>query len=136
FLIYCYILSLYFLCLFMFFIALFFFFFQAEDGIRDRNVTGVQTCALPISSTRCLIPCRSGYFKRCCHTNLRYFRSWFTLKRLSYRTGRSTLKRNTCSRTCLVNKLESGRAFYRSILWFRYDSNRSSINWTKYSSWI
>src|SRR5437868_3735376 len=26
-----------------------FFFFQAEDGIRDRNVTGVQTCALPIS---------------------------------------------------------------------------------------
>src|SRR5699024_11599492 len=29
------------------------FFFQAEDGIRYRNVTGVQTCALPISrSTR------------------------------------------------------------------------------------
>src|SRR5699024_6293599 len=26
-------------------------FFQAEDGIRDRNVTGVQTCALPICST-------------------------------------------------------------------------------------
>src|SRR5699024_11591158 len=25
------------------------FFFPAEDGIRDRNVTGVQTCALPIS---------------------------------------------------------------------------------------
>src|SRR5439155_13406300 len=27
----------------------FFFFFQAEDGIRDGHVTGVQTCALPIS---------------------------------------------------------------------------------------
>src|SRR2546427_867969 len=27
----------------------FFFFFQAEDGIRDLTVTGVQTCALPIS---------------------------------------------------------------------------------------
>src|SRR5207244_7504741 len=27
----------------------FFFFFQAEDGIRDDLVTGVQTCALPIS---------------------------------------------------------------------------------------
>src|SRR3989442_4124371 len=26
------------------------FFFQAEDGIRDADVTGVQTCALPISS--------------------------------------------------------------------------------------
>src|SRR2546425_2260905 len=30
-------------------IHLFFFFFQAEDGIRDKLVTGVQTCALPIS---------------------------------------------------------------------------------------
>src|SRR5438552_17256153 len=28
----------------------FFFFFQAEDGIRDDLVTGVQTCALPIST--------------------------------------------------------------------------------------
>src|SRR5947207_15896834 len=28
---------------------MFFFFFQAEDGIRDHCVTGVQTCALPIS---------------------------------------------------------------------------------------
>src|SRR5262249_58515917 len=27
------------------------FFFQAEDGIRDWSVTGVQTCALPISTT-------------------------------------------------------------------------------------
>src|SRR5437773_10803023 len=30
------------------FSATWFFFFQAEDGIRDRDVTGVQTCALPI----------------------------------------------------------------------------------------
>src|SRR2546429_4598216 len=29
---------------------IFFFFFQAEDGIRDVAVTGVQTCALPIST--------------------------------------------------------------------------------------
>src|SRR2546430_7277538 len=29
-----------------------FFFFQAEDGIRDLTVTGVQTCALPICSTK------------------------------------------------------------------------------------
>src|SRR2546429_4591182 len=29
--------------------VVFFFFFQAEDGIRDVAVTGVQTCALPIS---------------------------------------------------------------------------------------
>src|SRR3712207_9392576 len=32
-----------------------FFFFQAEDGIRDIGVTGVQTCALPISITRSII---------------------------------------------------------------------------------
>src|SRR2546426_6454098 len=29
-------------------LPIFFFFFQAEDGIRDYKVTGVQTCALPI----------------------------------------------------------------------------------------
>src|SRR3712207_6991851 len=34
-----------------------FFFFQAEDGIRDIGVTGVQTCALPIFA-------RSGFEKR------------------------------------------------------------------------
>src|SRR2546430_13184907 len=28
--------------------SIYFFFFQAEDGIRDLTVTGVQTCALPI----------------------------------------------------------------------------------------
>src|SRR5215475_15213024 len=45
---------LYLFFFFFFFLAenrlfFFFFFFQAEDGIRDFHVTGVQTCALPIS---------------------------------------------------------------------------------------
>src|SRR5689334_25119415 len=31
---------------------MYFFFFQAEDGIRDGTVTGVQTCALPILEKR------------------------------------------------------------------------------------
>src|SRR2546426_7252644 len=35
--------------------VLYFFFFQAEDGIRDYKVTGVQTCALPISSYLALV---------------------------------------------------------------------------------
>src|SRR2546430_7558548 len=35
--------------------SLIFFFFQAEDGIRDLTVTGVQTCALPISRADFLI---------------------------------------------------------------------------------
>src|SRR6266849_10766088 len=47
---------------------MFFFFFQAEDGIRDPLVTGVQTCALPIwasvdcaaAKTRCAVWARTG----------------------------------------------------------------------------
>src|SRR5437763_12216069 len=40
----------------------FFFFFQAEDGIRDTSVTGVQTCALPIciQKTRFLLLARDA----------------------------------------------------------------------------
>src|SRR2546429_4323030 len=37
----------------------FFFFFQAEDGIRDVAVTGVQTCALPISDSESYPPGRN-----------------------------------------------------------------------------
>src|SRR5258708_21887884 len=42
---------------------LFFFFFQAEDGIRDDLVTGVQTCALPIwyKSSKCISPWKITY---------------------------------------------------------------------------
>src|ERR1022692_3156525 len=40
----------------------FFFFFQAEDGIRDYKVTGVQTCALPICGSRRGLP--AAYSKR------------------------------------------------------------------------
>src|SRR5690348_17454378 len=46
---------MFFFCGFFFFFSIYFyfvfFFFQAEDGIRDGRVTGVQTCALPIYST-------------------------------------------------------------------------------------
>src|SRR5205823_6777382 len=44
-------------CLF----CIFFFFFQAEDGIRDKLVTGVQTCALPISA----VPKGGAAVERC-----------------------------------------------------------------------
>src|SRR5690606_6194266 len=40
------------------------FFFQAEDGIRDFHVTGVQTCALPISSSSSAKCCPSTWRKR------------------------------------------------------------------------
>src|SRR5699024_11577910 len=57
---------------------LFVFFFQAEDGIRDRNVTGVQTCALPISCVP-FTPNNSGqrlpptYYRGCWHVVSRGF---------------------------------------------------------------
>src|SRR5256885_11091115 len=41
----------------------FFFFFQAEDGIRDYKVTGVQTCALPIS---CVSGCAGSFTTAAC----------------------------------------------------------------------
>src|SRR5687767_15182905 len=40
---------------FVFVFFFFFFFFQAEDGIRDKLVTGVQTCALPIFGVGALL---------------------------------------------------------------------------------
>src|SRR6478736_5029052 len=40
------------------------FFFQAEDGIRDLTVTGVQTCALPISRDRRSQPGRPARSRR------------------------------------------------------------------------
>src|SRR5699024_11737121 len=36
---------------------------QAEDGIRDRNVTGVQTCALPIFEDDAFIGCNSNRYR-------------------------------------------------------------------------
>src|SRR2546430_10472487 len=45
----------------------FFFFFQAEDGIRDLTVTGVQTCALPILRDGFLVQSRrttAGFLER------------------------------------------------------------------------
>src|SRR5256886_5898186 len=43
-----------------------FFFFQAEDGIRDLTVTGVQTCALPISDF-----CDGAFRRRSCEYGIR-----------------------------------------------------------------
>src|SRR5699024_12117278 len=59
------------------------FFFQAEDGIRDRNVTGVQTCALPISAGRSgsklscarLAPMSIKYMAQITHPNVFSVRS-------------------------------------------------------------
>src|SRR3989441_4287036 len=53
-------------------VVCFFFFFQAEDGIRDKLVTGVQTCALPIS----MLPKNSSVSR------------WKAFRRLSSKSGK------------------------------------------------
>src|SRR5690606_39305032 len=75
------------------------FFFQAEDGIRDFHVTGVQTCALPISSAR---PACSTAFPRsnraCCSA------STATSTRASPSTA--SRKSSTSSKPCLLRSEE------------------------------
>src|SRR5215208_7458449 len=58
-------------CLFLVMCSCFFFFFQAEDGIRDGHVTGVQTCALPIFRSR-----RGGARSRPRRGDARRCRGW------------------------------------------------------------
>src|SRR6266498_5007055 len=66
----------------------FFFFFQAEDGIRDADVTGVQTCALPISCTE-----RGSIARGASLAPPTWTRSSWRLRRVDPRTrSRSTFK--------------------------------------------
>src|SRR2546430_14293391 len=81
----------------------FFFFFQAEDGIRDLTVTGVQTCALPICcprpspsglSRRRQRPARApptpsgcAYAKQCCNASLSLSNRYVTFPRAAPATG-------------------------------------------------
>src|SRR5438270_10997899 len=50
----------------VFILFFFFFFFQAEDGIRDLYLTGVQTCALPILRQGEAAGARGEARRRCC----------------------------------------------------------------------
>src|SRR5256886_4388110 len=70
-----------------------FFFFQAEDGIRDLTVTGVQTCALPISHVSAFVS-RDDY----------RWRSWRPL------SGSRTQKSRD-QRRCLRARPDPQRAF-------------------------
>src|SRR5437764_7500650 len=60
----CILIVLFFVILSLYFFS-FFFFFQAEDGIRDTSVTGVQTCALPICQRARGSATGSGYPPSC-----------------------------------------------------------------------
>src|SRR5207253_8031398 len=63
----------------------FIFFFQAEDGIRDGHVTGVQTCALPICNLQSAVVRGSSSIGRRARSldprgNTRLCRPWYGLE--------------------------------------------------------
>src|SRR5207244_9105077 len=88
---------------------MFFFFFQAEDGIRDDLVTGVQTCALPISERRSswtqyrnMEGKPAGTYSRrastsaiCASRSAVVFRSWVTREARLRRRSRSRSEEHT-----------------------------------------
>src|SRR6266567_5932548 len=91
----------------------FFFFFQAEDGIRDLTVTGVQTCALPISLADPTV-----YERRQRLCDLSYLRTPFLSAsgEIGYRCPSEPVHmflrkggaaEETAGRTCLCNALTS-----------------------------
>src|SRR5256885_11396572 len=74
-----------------------FFFFQAEDGIRDYKVTGVQTCALPILPVHKVYPdWNKGY------TKMRPITGWWSILRpLVYRSEEHTSElQSPCNLVC------------------------------------
>src|SRR2546430_10683431 len=96
-----------------------FFFFQAEDGIRDLTVTGVQTCALPIFAGP-----RMRTFSPSCGE--KYWESWrdqrIALSRLVSRTitlarevngGEGIIRRKCRSRSQKERDRESKRTYSR-----------------------
>src|SRR5690554_6984717 len=68
------------------------FFFQAEDGIRDADVTGVQTCALPILGIRLIEPKNEGDLYT-------FHNGWWRGNRTSY----VTLRQDTITIICFNN---------------------------------
>src|SRR3989449_1144224 len=84
-------------------VVLFFFFFQAEDGIRDVAVTGVQTCALPISYPCVLKPLRLSASRGVIRadTPAEFVAAFERIKRILEQTG--------CARSILVEEFVPGR---------------------------
>src|SRR2546426_12366150 len=85
-----------------------FFFFQAEDGIRDYKVTGVQTCALPICASL-LIPGASCRSETLCPDEeaikSEFYNDWIVPQRLGYSMNAILLK--TGSVASLVGLIRS-----------------------------
>src|SRR6266542_2583815 len=94
----------------------FFFFFQAEDGIRDATVTGVQTCALPI------FPSTSRRWP----TSSRARRPRRSPARSSACAARRSCSSITCAPSATCTTIRAGRPSG----WPRCSRGRSSITWS------
>src|SRR5690606_40041870 len=90
----------------------FFFFFQAEDGIRDFHVTGVQTCALPISGWE------ASAFEVCCRHYQAIVEALVADAELSLAVKRkrhNALQRNAAKAALLAHLTRIGRSEERRV---------------------
>src|SRR5207249_9174575 len=85
---------------------------QAEDGIRDRNVTGVQTCALPICGTRRRRIYRAAHLQREGRTQRFAFRP--VVQPCALRAASVALDSDGSGRGCPVSQFGSARTRFRS----------------------
>src|SRR5437763_5786774 len=98
----------------LFVTLLYFFFLQAEDGIRDTSVTGVQTCALPISlvppafhrkkNAKQLVPCSDFVVASSCASDdgRRSQEASYPLSKRSVRRTTSSMSRDRKDRKSVV----------------------------------
>src|SRR5229473_6181992 len=86
---------------------IFFFFFQAVDGIRDKLVTGVQTCALPISGA-------TGTVRACLDASVKYARE---RKTFGQEIGRYQLVQQMIAR--MSRDYEICRLLYFKVAWMK-----------------
>src|SRR5437762_4892139 len=85
------------------------FFFQAEDGIRDTSVTGVQTCALPICGSKAPTSRMTGI----CANEGSDFTYWQTSYPL--RTGMNTSARTRSGRISEILRTAASRSEERRV---------------------
>src|SRR5690606_39961157 len=89
------------------------FFFQAEDGIRDFHVTGVQTCALPISHWRSRARVSTSAPTTCPGTQPLHSAATTSTRRVAWSPTSTTRSSGSGSRTLWPGRTKIGRASCR-----------------------
>src|SRR5207253_7857419 len=113
-------------------IGLEFFFFQAEDGIRDGHVTGVQTCALPISCPE-MLEFMSELFNSS-NRETDYCQTLLKLFDLHCSLGNFAKAAECLDRAADVDPYESGHQKRLEILKGKIDDNRYKVIASRFTS--